>query len=99
MEVYKWFLQWLCLSKNGEEAKTKKLAKYKEDGDEKVLLNTTLITRRTLISFATENKVEYDDLVSNPDYNHIVYTNQESIADMDPIADTFKIFQISDNYH
>ena len=86
------------LSMNGEENKTKKLIKYEEGGDERVLRNTTLTTKRTFVGFATQNITDYDRLVSNTDYNHIVYTDRESIPDMKPLVDTLKISQVSGEY-
>ena len=83
------------LSKNGEEENMKRLKKYEEDGNVRVLKNTTLTTKRTFIVFDTDKKTEYDGLISNTNYKHIVYTDREKIPDMNPLVDTQKISQIS----
>ena len=83
------------MTKNGEEARSKNFEQYKIDGDERVLKNTTLSTRRTFIEFGTENKIEYDALISNTEYRHVVYTNRDDIPDTKPLKSTLKIAQVS----
>jgi len=63
LKYYRFANAWDCyvklskyLTKNGEEARRKKFEQYERDGDEPVLKNTTLSTRRTFIGFGTENK-------------------------------------------
>ena len=71
------------LAKDGSELKYEKLKEYEEQGDARVLKNTGLTTRRTMIGLAVETQDLYNDLIISND--HIVLTNRTLIPDMIPI--------------
>ena len=83
------------MTKNGEETRSKRIAQYERDGDECILNNTTISTRRTLIGFGTVNKIGYAALISNTEYEHVVYTNRDDTPNMKPLKSTLKIAQVS----
>ena len=51
------------LTKDGSEAITKKLEKYEQLKDKRVLENTTLRTRHTFVGLGTEKKEDYKKLL------------------------------------
>jgi len=81
------------LAKDGSELKYEKLKEYEEQGDARVLKNTGLTTRRTMIGLAVETQDLYNDLIISND--HIVLTNRTLIPDMIPIKNTLKISQVA----
>ena len=76
-----------------------KLVKYEENDDPRIIKNTTFTTKETHIGFGTEDIVEYDSLLSNPDYKHIVHTPRDNVPDMDTIKGTTLIAQVSGCQH
>lgn len=82
------------LTKNGEDEKSSKLLEYENNNDERVIKNTTLTTKKTHIGFGTQDKDQYDSLMQNKTYKHIIFTNRTEIPDMKPTPQTLKISQV-----
>lgn len=82
------------LTRSGEEKDISKLLQYEQSNNEGILKNTTFTTRKTHIGYATENKDEYDVLKNDTNFNHIVFTDRQNIADMKAVKDTLKISQL-----
>ena len=72
-----------------------KLVKYEENGDARVLKNTTFTTTKPHIGFGTEYCAQFETLSSNANNKHIVYTPRDVVPDMEPIKGTTKIAQVS----
>ena len=72
-----------------------KLVKYEENGDAQVLKNTTFITTKTHIGFRMKDCAQFDNLSSNPNNKHIVYTPRDVVPDKESIKGTTKIAQVS----
>lgn len=70
------------------------MLEFERKGDRRILRNTTFRTSRTFIGYATENREEYDQLISSNIHKHIVFTNRIDVPDMQPIKDTLKISQV-----
>ena len=71
-----------------------KLLVYKKANDARVIQNTNITTKCTHIGFATEDKAQYDALVGNPLYNHIIFTDRKNIPDANPVKDTLQVSQV-----
>ena len=59
-----------------------------------MLQNQSFVTACTYIGFATEEKNEFDEMVANDEYNHIVFTDRGQKPDMEFIKGTHKILQV-----
>ena len=55
--------------------------------------NTTLRTRRTFVGLGTENKEEYERLVSEGK-KHVVFTDRNNVPDSKTISGTQNLFQV-----
>ena len=53
-----------------------KLDFYEQNGDPRVMQNTTFTTKNTYIGFGTESFSEYESLNANPDYDNIIFINR-----------------------
>jgi hypothetical protein len=83
------------MTKDGTKDHISKLFEYEQNGDVNVLKNTTFTCKRTFIGYCTEDKSEYDGLVSVPEYKHIVYTDRTSAKpDMVPLDKTQMLGQV-----
>ena len=81
------------LTRDGNEAKTRKLLEYEETNDKRVLENKMLRTKFTFVGLGIENKDEYDRM-KNEGHKHVIFTDRENVADMKVIAGTQKLYQV-----
>ena len=65
------------LTKDNDSNRMKNLREYESKIDLKVVENTTFTTARTYISYGIEYKDEYQCLLSDDQYDHIVFTDRE----------------------
>ena len=79
------------LTRDGNEETTKKLLEFERKKDICLLKNTTLQTNCTFIGYATESKSKFDQLSNNPQHDHIVFTDRDSVPNMKHINCMFKI--------
>ena len=64
------------LSKDGKEKLKMELEEYKLNDNERMLKNTTFISKYTMIGYCMDDKDEFDAKVANPHYPHIIYTDR-----------------------
>lgn len=81
------------LSKDGECESNKIWLEWEMNGDERILNNTPLRTRRTFIGLGTEYKDEYDKLIGAGE-KHIVFTDRENVPEIPTVEGTQKLFQL-----
>ena len=61
------------------------------------MLNSVYTTRKTHIGYGTENKIEFDTMTIDNEYNHIVFTDRENIPDMKAVTGTMLISEVHGN--
>ena len=71
-----------------------KLLAYKKANNARVIKNINLTIKYTCIGFATEDKAQYNKLVVNSLYKHIVFTNHKNISGIKQVKDTLKLSQV-----
>lgn len=71
-----------------------KFDQYERDGDAKILKNTTYTSKNTYVGYATEDKDEYDTLMS-AGHQHLLFTERAIIdPDMKRLNNTLKLSQV-----
>ena len=73
------------LTKDNNSDRMKNLREYESKGDLKAVENTIFTTTQTYIGYGTEYKDEYQRLLLDNQYDHIVFTDRENIPDMQPL--------------
>ena len=81
------------LSKDGQCESNEKWLEWERNGDERILNNRPLRTRRTFIGLGTEYKDEYDKLIGAGE-KHIVFTDRENVPEIPTVEGTQKMFQL-----
>ena len=81
------------LSKDGQCESNKKWLEWEMNGDEQILNNKPLRTRRTFIGLGTEYKDEYDKLIGAGE-RHIVFTDRKKVPEISTVEGVQKIFQL-----
>ena len=79
---------------NMKKRKMRKLSAYKKAKYAHVIQNTNIRTKCTHMVFATDNNVQYDELVSNPLHKHINFTDRKGIPGTKLLKDTLKLLQV-----
>ena len=81
------------LTRNGQEEKTRNLLEYEQYQDILLLNNTPFTTRHIHIGFGTKKLEDLNTLKLH--HCNIFYTNRSNIEDMNVVANTLKISQVS----
>ena len=85
------------LAKDGTEKCYQRLKEYEDKSDTRILEDTALTIRRTMIGLAIETRDQCNKLaISN---YHILLVDRSNVEDMCPIPETLKITQVSENLH
>jgi len=85
------------LTRNGQEEKTRNLLEYEQNQDILLLNNTPFTTRHIHIGFGTKKLEDLNTLKLH--HCNIFYTNRSNIEDMNVVANTLKISQVSGELH
>ena len=75
----------------------KRLRDYASKGDIKVVENTTFTSARTYTGYGAEYKDEYQRLLSDNQYDHIVFTIRENIPDINPLPKPHNLHKYIDS--
>jgi hypothetical protein len=71
------------------------LEQYEMEGNAKVMMNTTYTSKNTYVGYATEDRNEYDGLMSAGIYDHLLFTERSNLEpDMKPLNNTLKLSQV-----